>query len=257
MSPEDTALIASNADELTRPALAHHRLGEQYANLEQQHEAASLGMWVFLATEVMFFGALFVGLGAYRSKYPAAFERASEKLNWAIGGINTIVLLVSSLFMVLAVHYAKVGRTRRVVLYLAFTAALGVSFLGFKAYEYYTDYRDNLIPGWRFDENEWVAPEIGRGYDAEKGLRPDQVPQVKLFLMFYWIMTGTHALHVTIGIGAVLIMAELARRGRFSPEYYSPVDVTGLYWHFVDTVWIFLLPMLYLLGTHTVADIHF
>jgi cytochrome c oxidase subunit 3 len=196
----------------------------------------------------MFFGALFLGLGAYRYAYPEAFERASEKLNWIIGGLNTVVLLVSSLMMVLAVHSAKAGRRSHVVAYLGLTAALGLLFLCLKGLEYYIDYRDNLIPGWRFDEHEWVA---------EAGLAQDQVPQVKLFLLFYWIMTGTHALHVTIGIGVVITIAVLAWRGHFSPDYYAPVDVTGLYWHFVDTVWIFLLPMLYLLGTHTMQDVHF
>jgi cytochrome c oxidase subunit 3 len=140
-----------------------------------------------------------------------------------------------------------VGQRRQLVTYLLLTALLGVAFLVFKAYEYYSDYRDFLIPGWRFNPDEWVSRE---------GLRPEQVPHVQLFLLFYWIMTGFHALHVTIGIVAVLVMAELAWAGHFSPAYYSPVDVTGLYWHFVDTVWIFLLPMLYLLGTHTMADFH-
>ncbi len=110
-----------------------------------------------------------------------------------------------------------------------------------KACEYYIDYRENLIPGWRFDPQEWVQKE---------GLSPDDVPHVKLFLMFYWIMTPIHALHVTFGIVAVLVIMVLARRGHFSPVYYSPVEALGLYWHFVDIVWIFLLPMLYLLGTH-------
>ena len=131
---------------------------------------------------------------------------------------------------------------------LALTAPLGVCFLCLKGLEYYIDYRDNLIPGWKFDDNEWVTKE---------GLTADQVPHVKLFLLFYWIMTGLHALHVTIGIGAVAVMFILAWKGHFSPDYYSPVDVTALYWHFVDTVWIFLLPMLYLLGTHSWADFHF
>jgi cytochrome c oxidase subunit 3 len=247
MSSENSVLTSDERDPLELTALVRPRLEEQYEDLEQQHEAAALGMWVFLATEVMFFGALFLGVAVYRHLYPAAFERASEKLNWVIGGINTIVLLVSSLFMVLAVHSAKVGRRRQLVLFLVLTAVLGTAFLCLKAYEYYTDYRDYLIPGWR-DPSEWAARE---------GLAAANVPRVRLFLMFYWIMTGTHALHVTIGIGAVLIMALLARRGRFSPDYYAPVDVTGLYWHFVDTVWIFLLPMLYLLGTHTARDIHF
>ncbi len=247
MSPESSIWTPAERDELQHTALVRHRLEEQYANLEQQHETAALGMWAFLATEVLFFGALFTGLGAYTYVYHEAFERASEKLNWAVGGINTVVLLVSSLFMVLAVHAAKVGRQKELVRYLLLTAALGGCFLVFKGYEYYTDYRDNLIPGWRFDDAEW----------AHEGLRPEQVQHVKLFLLFYWIMTGTHGVHVTIGILAVLVTAWMARRGHFSPAYYSPVDVTGLYWHFVDTVWIFLLPMLYLLGTHTAASLHF
>ncbi len=153
-----------------------------------------------------------------------------------------MVLLVSSLFMVLAVHYVKLARRRELLVCLGLTALLGLLFLALKGLEYYLDYRDNLIPGWRFAPEEWIEKE---------GLRAEQVPQVELFLMFYWIMTGLHGLHVTLGIAAVLTMLVLAWRGHFSPAYYSPVDVTALYWHFVDTVWIFLLPMLYLLGSHT------
>jgi cytochrome c oxidase subunit 3 len=246
LTPETSTLTPGERAELDRTALVRHRLEEQFADLGQQHETAALGMWVFLATEVLFFGTLFLGVGVYHYRYPVAFERASEKLNWAIGGLNTVVLLVSSLSMVLAVHYARVGRRERVVAFLTLTALLGVCFLGLKGREYYLDYRDNLIPGWRFDDGEWVR----------EGLSPDQVPHVKLFFLFYWIMTGTHGLHVIIGIGVVAVMAVLAWRGRFSPVYYTPVDVTGLYWHFVDVVWIFLLPMLYLLGTHTLRDFH-
>jgi cytochrome c oxidase subunit 3 len=248
MSPDLSILTPEERDELEGTILVRHRLEEQYADLEQQHETASLGMWIFLGTEVLFFGTLFLGLAVYRYQFGAAFEKASEKLNWIIGGVNTLVLLVSSLTMVLAVHYAKVGRRKALVLCLGLTALLGVCFLCLKGLEYYTDYRDNLIPGWRFDESEWVHTER---------LTAQQVPQVKLFLLFYWIMTGTHALHVTIGIMVVLTILVLAWRGHFSPVYYSPVDVTGLYWHFVDCVWIFLLPMLYLLGTHTMKDFHF
>jgi cytochrome c oxidase subunit 3 len=248
MSPDNSVLTPEERDTLELTALVRHRLEEQYENLDQQHECAALGMWVFLATEVLFFGTLFLSLGVYRHMYPDAFEKASEKLNWIIGGANTVVLLVSSLFMALAIHSAKHGRQRRVLWFLALTAALGLVFLVLKALEYYIDYREYLIPGWRFKPDEWVTRDR---------LRPDQVPHVQLFLLFYWIMTGIHALHMIIGIGAVLVMAVLTRRGHFSPEYYSPLDVTGLYWHFVDTVWIFLLPMLYLLGTHTAADFHF
>ena len=248
MSPEHAILTAEEQDVLDQTVLVRRPLEDQFRDLGQQHEVAALGMWIFLATEVLFFGALFLGVGVYRYQYGEAFEKAREKLNWIICGLNTVVLLVSSLFMVLAVHYAKLGNRRRIVLFLALTAMLGVLFLCLKGLEYYTDYRDNLIPGWRFDDNEWVTQE---------GLTPSEVPHVKLFLLFYWIMTGLHGLHVTIGIVAVLVMMVLAWRGTFTPTYYSPVDVTALYWHFVDTVWIFLLPMLYLLGTHTGADFHF
>jgi cytochrome c oxidase subunit 3 len=248
MSPENAVFTPEEREILNQSFFVRHRLEDQYRDLEQQHETASLGMWVFLATEVLFFGTIFVGLASYRYLYQDAFEKASEKLNWIIGGTNTIVLLVSSGFIVLAVHYARSGDQRRLVLFLVLTALLGVCFLCLKALEYYTDYRDNLIPGWRFNDKEWTENE---------GLRPEDVPRVKLFLLFYWIMTGTHALHVTIGIGVVIVMIFLSARGHFSPAYYTPVDVTALYWHFVDIVWIFLLPMLYLLGTHTMADFHF
>jgi cytochrome c oxidase subunit 3 len=248
MNPDNSLFTAEEREVLDQSFLVRHRLEDQFRDLDQQHEAAALGMWVFLATEVLFFGTLFIGLAVYRYMYAEPFEKASEKLNWIIGGTNTVVLLVSSAFMVLAVHYAKVGNQKRLFTYLCLTAALGLCFLCLKGLEYYTDYRDNLIPGWKFDDSEWVQKE---------GFRAEQVPQVKLFLLFYWIMTGLHALHVTIGICAVGVMSVLAWRGYFSSAYYSPVDVTGLYWHFVDMVWIFLLPMLYLLGTHTMADFHF
>jgi cytochrome c oxidase subunit 3 len=239
MSPDDRLLTADQHAALEHTIFARSRLEEQYQDLEQQHQAASLGMWVFLATEVLFFGALFLGVNVYRYLYPEAFEKASERLNWVIGAVNTVVLLVSSLTMVLAVHYAKLGRRKEIVVFLALTALLGTGFLCLKGVEYHTDYVENLIPGWKFVSGEWVAA----------GLRPDQVPHVKLFLSFYWVMTGLHALHVTVGIGVVLVILGLAWRGHFSPAYYTPVDVTGLYWHFVDIVWIFLLPTLYLLGT--------
>jgi cytochrome c oxidase subunit III len=245
MNPERSILTAEEREDLKDTMLVRGVLEEQFRDLEQQHHAAALGMWVFLATEVMFFGTLFLGLSVYHYKYPAEFETASGRLNWIIGGINTIVLLVSSLTVVLAVHYAQHGQRGRVVLFLGMTALLGLCFLGFKALEYYIDYKEMLIPAWRFDAGEWVE---------RYGLRPDQVPHVKLFLLFYWIMTAFHALHVTIGVIAVLVMMELARRGFFSRHYYSPVDVTALYWHFVDIVWIFLLPMLYLMSTHRLGQ---
>ncbi len=175
MSPETSIFTPEERAMIDQSVLVRHALEEQFRNPEQQHEAASLGMWLFLTTEVLFFGSLFAGLGAYRSQYPEAFEKASAHLNWMIGGGNTIVLLVSSLFMVLAVHSARHGQRKALLIYLTLTALLGVVFLALKGLEYYLDYRDNLIPGWRFVDEEWVAD----------GLRPEQVPHVKLFLLFY------------------------------------------------------------------------
>jgi cytochrome c oxidase subunit 3 len=241
MSREANYLTADLRDMFKHTIVFREELEEQYHDLDQQSQAATFGMWLFLATEVLFFGALFMSVGIYHYLYPEAFEKASERLNWQIGSINTLVLLVSSLTMVLSVHYARLGNKRKLILFLLLTAAIGASFLGLKGYEYYSDYQENLIPGWKFDSSEWVLNE---------GLSPTQVPQVKLFLMFYWIMTVIHAVHLTIAIAAVLILAWLARLELFSARYHSPVEVVGLYWHLVDIVWIFLLPMLYLLGTH-------
>jgi cytochrome c oxidase subunit III len=235
LTPEERVMVDQSV-------LVRHTLEEQFRDPEQQHEAASLGMWLFLLTEVMFFGTLFVALGVYRSQYPEEFDKASAHLNWIIGGSNTIILLVSSLFMVLAVHSVRHGQRRALLIYLSLTALLGVVFLGLKGLEYYIDYRENLIPGWKFVDEEWVSRD---------GLTLHQVQHVKLFLLFYWTMTIIHALHMIIGISVVAFMIVLVRRGHFSPAYYSPIDFTGLYWHFVDTVWIFLLPMLYLAGTRT------
>jgi len=237
----DTPLLTPESRaELETTVLVRHRLEEQYESLEHQHQASTLGMWLFLATEAMFFGALFLAFGTYRFLHPHAFEMASAALTWQIGAGNTLVLLVSSLTMALAVHHARHDERRRVLWCLGLTAILGLLFLSLKAVEYAIDYRDALVPGWRFDESEWVR----------KGLTPAQTGNVQLFLIFYWIMTGIHALHMLIGIAAAGIVFFLARRGTFSSSYYTPIDAVGLYWHFVDIVWIFLLPMLYLPGTH-------
>jgi cytochrome c oxidase subunit III len=240
MNPDLTILTEKENQSLEHTIFARQRLEDQYENLDQQHQAAALGMWVFLATEVMFFGVLFLSVGVYRFLYPEACEKASQRLNWIIGGINTLVLLLSSFTIVMAVYYAGLAKRKHIVVFLILTALLGTCFLCFKGIEYYIDYKENLIPGWKFVPDEWI----------QAGLRPDQVPHVKLFLFLYWVMTGLHGLHVTIGICVVLVMAVLAHKGHFSADYYAPVDVTALYWHFVDIVWIFLLPTLYLLGIH-------
>src|SRR3954470_13410608 len=220
MSREDSFLTADMHDVLKHTVIVRHTLEEQFHDFEHQAETARLGMWLFLATEVMFFGALFLKLNVYRYQYAEAFEKASEKLNWQIGGTNTLVLLFSSLTMVLAVHYARLGDRRRLVRYLLLTAAIGALFLVLKAVEYYTDYRDNLVPGWKFDANDWIQ---------KNGLSLAQVSQVQIFLIIYYVMTAIHAIHLTIGIAIVLILAVLARRNHFSGEYNSPIDIVGLY----------------------------
>jgi cytochrome c oxidase subunit 3 len=214
-------------------ALWHH-----FDNLEHQHETTTLGMWVFLATEVMIFGALFTGYAAFRSWYPASFEAASSRLNLLIGGVNTVVLLSSSLTMALAVRAAQLGRHRALVILLVLTALLGTVFLALKAVEYYTDYLENLVPGLAFAPGEWRQPQVNAA-------------QVQLFLIFYYVLTGLHAVHLSAGIIIITVLALMAWRRAFTVEHYTPVEMWGLYWHFVDIVWIFLLPLLYLCATRS------
>jgi cytochrome c oxidase subunit 3 len=213
-------------------ALWHH-----FEDLGQQHEANVLGMWMFLATELLVFGALFTGYTVYRIQDAPSFEDASAHMNLLIAGVNTVVLLTSSLTMALGVRAAQLGQRNALVVLLLLTALFGAAFLGLKAVEYTGDYHEKLVPGVAFDAEEWRHGDV----------KPDKV---QLFLVFYYVMTGLHAVHLTIGIGIMIVLAALARRGAFTPQWYAPVEMWGLYWHFVDVVWIFLLPLLYLIGTH-------
>jgi cytochrome c oxidase subunit 3 len=223
------------------PYLAHH-----FADIGQQREAESLGMWAFLATEVLFFGALLTAYTVYRVKFGADFEAASARLNVLIGAVNTVVLLTSSLTMALAVYAAHTDRQRMLVWCLVLTAALGTLFMVFKAVEYYGDWRDFLVPGWRFKESEWTLEST-----------PVNPRHVQLFLVFYYVLTMLHAIHLTVGIGLMVVLIVLATRGKYAGGHYGPIEVSGLYWHFIDIVWIFLLPLLYLIGTHSIHDLHF
>ena len=204
----------------------------QFDSAEQQKEASSLGMWVFLITEIMFFGGMFTAYIVYRSLHPGGFVEASHELNLTMGAINTAVLICSSLTMVLAVSAAQMGSRNALVVYLILTILLGSVFLGIKAVEYHEKFVSHHVPGpsFHFDGPDAAAAQ--------------------LFFSLYFAMTGLHALHMIIGIVLLAILAVRAQRGVFSPEYYTPIDMTGLYWHFVDIVWIFLFPLLYLLGGH-------
>jgi cytochrome c oxidase subunit 3 len=231
------------------PALQHH-----FENMEQQREAGTLGMWVFLVTEIMFFGGMFLAYTLYRSTYPAAFASASNHLDIYLGAFNTGVLILSSFTMALAVYSTQVGNRRNQVVCLVMTLVLGLTFLGVKAVEYRDKYVDNLIPGTLIPGHPF-DPEVakeGEPFDKHKlHLLPGAtVRQVELFYWIYFAMTGMHALHMIIGAGLLSVLLYFSTKGRYDPEYHSPVEVSGLYWHFVDIVWIFLFPLLYLLGRH-------
>jgi cytochrome c oxidase subunit 3 len=215
-------------------AAAHHHpaLAHQFDNLEQQNEAATLGMWVFLVTEVLFFGGLFAAYSIYRSWYPDAFAAAShEMVVWA-GATNTVVLITSSLTMALAVHAAQIGNRRLLMLFLVATMVLGAAFLGIKAFEYYTEYAEHHVPGFGFQ------------------FETEHYRHAQVFFSLYFVMTGLHALHMIIGLGIMAVMLWWSWRGGITKEYHSPIEISGLYWHFVDIVWIFLFPLLYLIGRH-------
>jgi cytochrome c oxidase subunit III len=208
-------------------ALAH-----QFDDLEQQTEVATLGMWVFLMTEVLFFGGLFATYLVYRHAYPDAFTAgSSELLVWA-GTTNTAVLITSSLTMALAVQAAQSGRRRSLMIFLILTMALGCVFLGIKAFEYYTEYLQHHIPGLTFQ------------------FEGQQFRHAQIFFSLYFVMTGLHAVHMVIGLGTMSVMLWWSYRGVITEEYSNPIEVSGLYWHFVDIVWIFLFPLLYLIGRH-------
>ena len=210
-----------------QPLLAHH-----FDTLDQQRESASLGMWVFLATEVMFFGGLFTAYVVYRGMYPEFFAAGSRELDIRLGGINTAVLICSSWTMAMAVRAAQLGRRNGQVWFMVGTAALGLVFLGLKAIEYGHKFTHHLVPGPNFQY---------AGADAN---------HVQLFFSVYFVMTGVHALHMIIGLGVLARLVPRAWRGAYGPDHHHPVECFGLYWHLVDIVWIFLFPLLYLLGRH-------
>ena len=207
--------------------LAHH-----FDDVEQQRDAGTFGMWVFLVTEIMFFGGLFLGYTIYRVTYPDAFADASRHLDTGLGAVNTAVLICSSLTVVLAVYSAQTGNRTLLLWFLLATILLGLVFLGIKFVEYAHKFAEHHVPGGAF-----VYPG------------PYTQP-AKLFFSLYFAMTGLHGLHMVIGIGVFAVLFVQAWRGRFSPAYYTPDELSGLYWHFVDIVWIFLFPLLYLIGLH-------
>jgi cytochrome c oxidase subunit 3 len=245
------------------PNLQHH-----FEDLEQQHEASTLGMWTFLATEVMFFGGVISAYLVYRFTSPDVWGLASRQLNVALATINTIVLLTSSLAMAMAVHCGETGDRKGQVRYLIATMVLGSLFLVFKGYEYYEEYEKGLIPGRNFNTALLKIPSASEAAGlsaqerAESALTAREVSQLtvtlpqfaggraQMFFIFYFTMTGLHAVHMVIGLVMLGYILRLARQGRFTPAYFNPLEVAGLYWHFIDIVWVFLYPLLYLVALH-------
>ncbi len=208
-------------------------LREQYATPEQQRETVTAGMWIFLATEVMFFGGLFTAFSVYRMYNTHAFNEGSADMNILLGSINTAVLITSSLTMALSIRSAAMGKSFRTFWFLIATAIIGLVFLGIKFTEYYQHYQMHKAPGVWFESDK---PDAGA---------------IQLFYIFYFAMTGLHAVHMTIGIVLVLLYALRTALGSFNSEYHTPLEALGLYWHFVDIVWIFLFAIFYISGLHT------
>ena len=213
-------------------SVAEPHVAHQFDDAEQQFGASVFGMWIFLAQEIMFFGGILAAFGVYFFMYTDAFEAASNHLNLVLGALNTAVLLASSLSMVLSVHAAQTAGRGRQIFWLSITFLLGSVFLGVKAYEYWHKFHEGMVPGPNFS---YAGPDA---------------PYQELFLSFYFALTGLHALHMVIGLGIIGTLIVLSWRNWFSGAYYTPVEISGLYWHFVDLVWIFLFSLRYLLRRH-------
>jgi cytochrome c oxidase subunit III len=245
-----------------------HRTGElfgQYHTLEQQKESATLGMWIFLATEILFFGGLFLTYTINRHTYAQVFAISSRTIVLKWGAINTVVLIGSSLTMAMSVWSAQVGKKKLVPVFLILTLTLGTVFLGIKAIEYHDKYVEHHIPGLSFDMYFCTDnPEACGLRDEDLAREKAELDQLtkavggpvavnshsQLFFSLYFGMTGLHALHMIVGAGLLVWLIRQSLKGRFTPEYNTPVENIGLYWHFVDIVWIYLFPLLYLIDRH-------
>jgi cytochrome c oxidase subunit 3 len=250
--------LAEHALPTTVPgSIADHPIGHEHAHppylrhhfetVAQQHEASAMGMWLFLLTEFMFFGGMFMAYLVYRSWYYPAFVAGSHQLSIFRGTLNTVILIVSSLTMGLAVHAARVRSQGRLVRMLIATALLGAVFLGIKGSEWKTEWTDHHVPGMNFSVEDFVNPPAG---STVKALAPDMAEHTQVYFSLYFAMTGMHALHMIIGLGMLIFLIVQARAGAYTQGYSATVEYIGLYWHFVDIVWTFLFPLLYLVNRH-------
>jgi cytochrome c oxidase subunit 3 len=252
----DNTIVATkqetHAEEHHHVSLPQHR--HHFETEEQQREAGTFGMWLFLLTEIMFFGGLFFAYLLYRNWYNPAFVAASNQLSIPLGTVNTAVLITSGFFMALAVWAAEMRKKGLLVLTLVLTTVFGVVFLGVKYFEYKEKWEKHHIPGASFDISEFVNPPLSpkTGKPMEEPLAPDMAQKTQVFFSLYFAMTGMHALHMIIGVGLLIWLIPRAQRGDFNAGYVAPIENFALYWHFVDIVWIFLFPLLYLINRHPV-----
>jgi cytochrome c oxidase subunit 3 len=214
----------------TETTVHQHHHAHHFASADDEFEASKQGMWLFLVTEVLMFGGLFVAYAIFRGLYPDMFHEAHKFLVVKMGLINTIVLIVSSITMLLAVTSTQKGRRDQAIIYLVATILLACCFLVVKYFEYSHKIHDGLLPGGLFTNTEI------------------QHPKAQLFFSLYFLMTGMHGLHILIGVGLLLWILKRTVKGEFSPHFYTPVELIGFYWHYIDIVWIFLFPLLYLVG---------
>jgi cytochrome c oxidase subunit 3 len=243
-----------------------HRTGAllgQFNTLEQQKETASLGMWIFLVTELMFFGGIMLAYTINRHTYFHAFAFGSKTLSLPLGGTNTAVLIASSFTMAMAVWSSQAGRKKLIPIFLSLTILLGFVFFTIKYIEYAQKFHHHLVPGLSFDVryclnnpskcDDMSAEEINterKELDEAEAADPDLNAHAQLYYSAYFGMTGLHALHMVIGAGLLFWLLRASMAGRFTSEWNTPVDIVGLYWHFVDIVWIYLFPLLYLIDRH-------
>ena len=237
-----------------RPELRHH-----FADEQQQRNAASLGMWMFLGTEIMFFGGMFCAYLVYRRIYFPEFAVASRSLDLIVGTVNTAVLICSSLTVALAVKAAQLGKRALQVKLLLATIFFGLVFLGVKGYEWYNKYEEHHIPTFHYnviggkgdlikDNAQFLGIDKLQNDPVKLAAREAEIQRhTQLFYSLYFALTGMHALHMIIGVGIFSVITWMAWKGRFTPEYHTPLEIAGLYWHFVDIVWIYLFPLLYLI----------
>jgi cytochrome c oxidase subunit 3 len=208
-----------------------HHVGHHFDNAEQEFSANKFGFWLFLATEILLFGGLFVAYVVFRNKYPEMFVGAHEHLDRTMGATNTVVLICSSFTMAMAVRAAQTNQYRRQVVLLSATIALAAVFLVIKFFEYKAKIEHGYLPGF------WYTPHLAT--DPANG---------NIFFGLYFVMTGLHGVHVLAGMIAISWVLQKAVRRQFSSEWYTPVELTGLYWHLVDLIWIYLFPLFYLIA---------